>query len=113
MTDRRVTVFAPAMVSNVACGFDVLGFAIEHPGDEVTARFAERGVTGVTIDGITGDVTAKGHENWIHCNSLQWGVGRGIGAPTGSSKERESSEPSISPSMFGTGRSTEVSSAGS
>jgi homoserine kinase len=55
MTDRRVTVFAPATVSNVACGFDVLGFAIERPGDEVTARFAEPGVTGVTIDGITGD----------------------------------------------------------
>jgi type VI secretion system secreted protein Hcp len=48
------------------------------------------------IDGISGDVTAAGHENWIHCNSLQWGVGRGIGAPTGSAKERESSEPSIS-----------------
>jgi homoserine kinase len=55
MTDRRVTAFAPATVSNVACGFDVLGFAIERPGDEVTARFAEPGVTGVTIDGITGD----------------------------------------------------------
>src|SRR5262245_21194599 len=48
------------------------------------------------IDGISGDVTAKGHESWIHCSSLQWGVGRGIGAPTGSAKERESSEPSVS-----------------
>lgn len=33
-----VTAFAPATVSNVACGFDVLGFALETPGDEVTAR---------------------------------------------------------------------------
>ena len=39
MTDRIVTAFAPATVSNVACGFDVLGFALEAPGDEVTARF--------------------------------------------------------------------------
>lgn len=46
------TAFAPATVSNVACGFDVLGFALEMPGDEVTARFAE---AGVTIDNITGD----------------------------------------------------------
>ncbi len=36
-----VTAFAPATVSNVACGFDVLGFALNAPGDEVTARFLE------------------------------------------------------------------------
>jgi homoserine kinase len=47
-----VTAFAPATVSNVACGFDVLGFALDHPGDEVTARFAE---PGVRIDDISGD----------------------------------------------------------
>src|SRR3954471_17752406 len=52
MTDRRITAFAPATVSNVACGFDVLGFALEAPGDEVTARLT---TTGVTIDEITGD----------------------------------------------------------
>src|SRR5215510_1272714 len=47
-----VTAFAPATVSNVACGFDVLGFALDTPGDEVTARFAD---TGVSIDEIVGD----------------------------------------------------------
>lgn len=52
MSDRVVTAFAPATVSNVACGFDVLGFALEQPGDEVTARFAS---SGVRIDDITGD----------------------------------------------------------
>jgi homoserine kinase len=50
-----VTAFAPATVSNVACGFDVLGFALESPGDEVTARLAPAGVRGVRIDGIEGD----------------------------------------------------------
>ena len=50
----RVTAFAPATVSNVACGFDVLGFALSEPGDEVTARFAG-GDGGVGIDDITGD----------------------------------------------------------
>jgi homoserine kinase len=49
---REVTAFAPATVSNVACGFDVLGFALEAPGDEVTAR---PGPAGVSIDGIAGD----------------------------------------------------------
>jgi homoserine kinase len=47
-----ITAFAPATVSNVACGFDVLGFALESPGDTVTARF---GGDGVTIDDIVGD----------------------------------------------------------
>ena len=32
------TAFAPATVANVACGFDVLGLAIEEPGDLVTAE---------------------------------------------------------------------------
>lgn len=48
-----VTAFAPATVSNVACGFDVLGFALDEPGDQVTATFTETG--GVTIAGIEGD----------------------------------------------------------
>src|SRR5437764_2460458 len=47
-----VTAFAPATVSNVACGFDVLGFALEQPGDEVTARLTDGGVS---IDDIEGD----------------------------------------------------------
>jgi homoserine kinase len=47
-----VTAFAPATVSNVACGFDVLGFALYEPGDRVTARLID---SGVRIDGIDGD----------------------------------------------------------
>lgn len=49
-----VTAFAPATVSNVACGFDVLGFALGAPGDEVTARFID-GPPTVRIDEISGD----------------------------------------------------------
>jgi type VI secretion system secreted protein Hcp len=45
---------------------------------------------------ITGDVTAAGHVNWIELNSLQWGVGRGVSNPTGTTADRESSAPSIS-----------------
>src|SRR5262245_60163845 len=55
MTERHVTAFAPATVSNVACGFDVLGFALDTPGDEVTARFGKKGGHGITIDNIVGD----------------------------------------------------------
>lgn len=47
-----VTAFAPATVSNVACGFDVLGFALDSPGDEVIAAAAP---AGVRIDAILND----------------------------------------------------------
>src|SRR5207247_11407869 len=52
---NSVTAFAPATVSNVACGFDVLGFALEAPGDEVSARFSESSGAPVAIDNIVGD----------------------------------------------------------
>ena len=32
----QIKVFSPATVSNVACGFDILGFPIEKIGDEMT-----------------------------------------------------------------------------
>lgn len=48
-----VTAFAPATVSNVACGFDVLGFPLHEPGDRVTARFLEE--EGVRIEAIEND----------------------------------------------------------
>ena len=50
---ERVVAFAPATVSNVGCGFDVLGFALEQPGDQVVA--IPRGEPGIEILDITGD----------------------------------------------------------
>lgn len=48
-----VRVFAPATVANVVCGFDVLGFAVDAPGDEVIMRITDN--PGVVITKITGD----------------------------------------------------------
>lgn len=48
-----VKVFAPATVANVVCGFDVLGFAVNEPGDVVEMRLTES--PGVIITKITGD----------------------------------------------------------
>ncbi|MDE0223313.1 MAG: homoserine kinase [Spirochaetaceae bacterium] len=50
---RMVKAFAPATVANVASGFDVLGFAVSHPGDTVEASRTEAG--GVTLREVTGD----------------------------------------------------------
>ena len=49
----EVRVFAPATVANVGCGFDVLGFAIDEPGDEIVARVREE--PGVVITAVHGD----------------------------------------------------------
>ncbi len=52
--EKSIRVFAPATVANVACGFDIMGFAIEQPGDEVVMSLTDkRGV--VEIKKIIGD----------------------------------------------------------
>jgi len=33
-----IKIFAPATVANVTCGFDILGFAVHEPGDEVILK---------------------------------------------------------------------------
>lgn len=49
----RVQVFAPATVANMICGFDVLGFAVDYPGDEVVMHRVDE--PGVRIRFISGD----------------------------------------------------------
>jgi type VI secretion system secreted protein Hcp len=46
------------------------------------------------IEGIKGEVIAKGHEGWIEVNSAQFGVGRGISSPVGGT--RDTSPPNLS-----------------
>lgn len=48
-----VKAFAPATVANVACGFDIFGFAVDEPGDVVEIR--RRAEPGIVITDITGD----------------------------------------------------------
>ncbi len=48
-----IKVFAPATVANVTCGFDILGFAVDQPGDEVILKKSDSG--SVKIIEITGD----------------------------------------------------------
>jgi len=50
---RSVSVFAPASVAKFGVGFDVLGAALDGPGDTVTARLTRK--AGVTVALITGD----------------------------------------------------------
>lgn len=48
----QIKVFAPATVANVACGFDVMGFALESIGDEITV--SKTNTHGLIITEITG-----------------------------------------------------------
>ena len=50
---RSVKALAPATVANVSCGFDIFGFAVEAPADEVVITLTE--TPGVVIKQITGD----------------------------------------------------------
>jgi len=50
---NSIKIFAPATVANVVCGFDILGFALNEPGDEVEMQLT--GKTGIHISKISGD----------------------------------------------------------
>lgn len=61
---KSVRAFAPATVANVSCGFDVFGFAVEDPGDEVTLTLtAEPGVYLKKIEGDGGRLPLEAEKN--------------------------------------------------
>ncbi len=39
---NEIKIFSPATVANVACGFDVLGFCLDHVGDEMVIRKTDK-----------------------------------------------------------------------
>ena len=48
------TVFAPATVSNLGMGFDVIGLALKEPGDIVTVRLDREGESDIRIVNVSG-----------------------------------------------------------
>ena len=50
---KSIKALAPATVANVSCGFDIFGFAVEAPADEVIITLTDS--PGVVIKQITGD----------------------------------------------------------
>lgn len=50
---ESIRIFAPATVANVSCGFDILGFALYEPGDEIILTRSKTGK--IKIKEITGD----------------------------------------------------------
>jgi homoserine kinase len=50
---KSIKASAPATVANVSCGFDIFGFAVEAPADEVVVTLSSK--PGVVITAIEGD----------------------------------------------------------
>lgn len=64
MTTNLVKVFAPATVSNVGPGFDVFGFALEEPGDEVSVELSPGDQVQIQeIDGDNGELPKDPSKN--------------------------------------------------
>ena len=61
---KTVRAFAPATVANVSCGFDIFGFAVEAPGDEVILTLsADPGVRMKKIEGDGGRLPMDAAKN--------------------------------------------------
>lgn len=48
------------------------------------------------LGAVAGSVTAAGYTEWVDCSSLQWGVGKAVNTPVGSTANRECSTASVS-----------------
>ena len=81
----RTRVFAPATVSNLGPGFDVLGLALYKPGDVVEVETAER--PGVELVDVGGDGGALPREARANAASVAAGevvrMAAGTGRPAG------------------------------
>jgi homoserine kinase len=78
-----IVAFAPATVSNVGCGFDVLGFALDAPGDLVIAESSsEHGVQIAPIEGDGGRLSRDPRRNTagaaVEALLARLGAARGI-----------------------------------
>lgn len=75
----KVRAFAPATVANVCCGFDIFGFALERPGDEVLVSWNEQSSLAQvsSIEGDGGKLPLHPEENTasIAANALLKEVG--------------------------------------
>jgi len=61
---KSVRAIAPATVANVSCGFDIFGFAVEAPADEVIVTLTnDKGVRIVSITGDGGRLPTESNRN--------------------------------------------------
>lgn len=70
---KSIKVFAPATVANVACGFDIFGFALHTPGDELIVSLTKtKEVKISTIAGDNGALSLDPHKNTAGISVLNY-----------------------------------------
>ena len=95
LMQKTAVAFAPATVANLACGFDVLGLALEGAGDRVHAAFSDTpGARRLVVHGDDGSLPGSFNQNTagIAANAFMnaWGKEAGVelelfkGLPLGS-----------------------------
>lgn len=63
---ESIKVFAPATVANVVCGFDILGLAVNEPGDELEMETSDKpGVRILSIEGDEGKLSLDPQKNTV------------------------------------------------
>lgn len=61
---QELRIFSPATVANVACGFDIFGFALDAPGDEIVVRLRDKpGVALIEVRGERGSLPLEPVKN--------------------------------------------------
>ena len=66
---KEIKISAPATVANVSCGFDVLGFCLEHVADEMVIReVPEKGIRIIQIEGY--NLPLETHKNVAGVSAL-------------------------------------------
>ena len=71
MKKESIKVFAPATVANVVCGFDILGFAVNEPGDELEMATSDKpGVRILSIDGDEGKLSLDPQKNTVSASVI-------------------------------------------
>lgn len=68
---KSIKVFAPATVANVVCGFDILGFAVNEPGDELWMEIDDQpGVRILSIEGDEGKLPLDPEKNTVSASVI-------------------------------------------
>lgn len=70
MKSKQVKVFAPATISNVGAGFDVLGIALEMPGDVIVAERQEEAGLRFSLQNSSVDVPTGANNVAYHVAKL-------------------------------------------
>lgn len=63
MKNKIVKAYAPATIANLTAGFDMLGVALDKPGDFVTAKRIDEGVFRFTVETTFADIPTTQEKN--------------------------------------------------